>query len=318
MLKLETRAHLEQLVTEGLEESLVLEYKACAALDRQSKQIDELCKDVSAMANSAGGQIVYGIIEDKTTHKPEKIDEVGVADTKITPEWIEQVLLSRIQPRLQKLSIIRIPLDKRETKFAYVIAVEATTTGPHQAPDKKYYRRFELSSVPMEDYEIGDVARRATTPQPVVTLNFASGNTATLEISPGQDISKPVALIATLGNLSPEPAYYTIVTIGIDASIIVRASDAFRPLGIRTEDDGHRLNFFRFQIGIPTSFPIFREALVPLDPTPLLLLFRFGPEADESLIRCKVQTPGFTSSEDWTIRRVGGRVTLSGPRPAGS
>jgi hypothetical protein len=53
MLKLETRVDLQRLVDEGLEESLVLEYKASPALDRQSKPIDELCKDVSAMANSA-------------------------------------------------------------------------------------------------------------------------------------------------------------------------------------------------------------------------------------------------------------------------
>jgi predicted HTH transcriptional regulator len=168
VLKIHTLADLQRIVDEGLEESLVLEYKASPALDRQSKAIDELCKDVSAMANSAGGQIIYGIAEDKLTHKPITIDH-GVSDPKLTREWIEQIILSRVQPRIQRLSIARISLDQAHTRFAFVLATEPTTIG-HQAPDKKYYKRFELSAVPMDDYEIRDVGRRASVPEPFVTF----------------------------------------------------------------------------------------------------------------------------------------------------
>src|SRR5260370_40407954 len=83
MLKLETRADLQRLVDEGLEETLSLEYKASPALVRESKAINELCKDVSAMANSAGGQIIYSIEEDKTSRTPLRI-YAGVSDPKIT------------------------------------------------------------------------------------------------------------------------------------------------------------------------------------------------------------------------------------------
>jgi hypothetical protein len=53
--------------------------------DGDSTKRDELCKDASALANSAGGQIVYGIEE--KDHKPVRVDE----GTQITREWIEQV-----------------------------------------------------------------------------------------------------------------------------------------------------------------------------------------------------------------------------------
>ena len=108
-LTLSTRADLQRIVDEGLEESLTLDYKASPALTREGKGPDELCKDVSALANSAGGQIVYGIEEDKATRKPSRVDD-GVADSKISREWIEQILNSRVQPRLSGVTTTRIDM----------------------------------------------------------------------------------------------------------------------------------------------------------------------------------------------------------------
>ena len=51
------------MVKDGIEESLVLKYKASAALGKKSKQKTEISKDVSAFANATGGQLIYGIAE---------------------------------------------------------------------------------------------------------------------------------------------------------------------------------------------------------------------------------------------------------------
>src|SRR5262245_21148346 len=99
MLKLETKADLQGLIDDEIQESLTLEYKASAALAKDSRARDELCKDISALANSAGGQIVYGIEEED--RKPKKID--GGSD--LTREWIEQVIDSKVQPRIEGLTI---------------------------------------------------------------------------------------------------------------------------------------------------------------------------------------------------------------------
>jgi hypothetical protein len=95
------------------------------------KNVLELCKDVSAMANSAGGPIVYGLAEDKKTHKPTNVDD-GITDEKITREWLHQILGSNIHPRMDGLSIQRVPLSA--TGYGFVISIEPTQTGPHQAP----------------------------------------------------------------------------------------------------------------------------------------------------------------------------------------
>ena len=83
MIGLKTKTDLQRLVDEGLEESLILDYKASPSLARDSGKPEELCKDVSALANSAGGQLVYGIEEDKTAGKPSKVDDGVTAQSQV-------------------------------------------------------------------------------------------------------------------------------------------------------------------------------------------------------------------------------------------
>src|SRR6476620_4623355 len=111
MLTLATKADLQRLIDDGIPESLTLDYKDSAALAKDSKSRDELCKDVSAFANSAGGQIVYGINE-----KNNKLDN-GSA---LTREWLEQVIDSNVQPRIEGLVITPIRLAKGN---GYVITI---------------------------------------------------------------------------------------------------------------------------------------------------------------------------------------------------
>lgn len=55
MNKLTSQADLQNLIDSEVEENLNLDYKAAGALEKNPKKKDEVSKDVSAMANSAGG-----------------------------------------------------------------------------------------------------------------------------------------------------------------------------------------------------------------------------------------------------------------------
>jgi predicted HTH transcriptional regulator len=194
MLKLENNSDLQRLVKEQIQESVALDYKASPALVKSDNQRNELCKDVTAFANSAGGQIVYGIVEEGGL--PTKVDDG--ADATITKEWIEQVIDSRVEPRIEGLVITPIQLAKG---LGFVITVrQATSRAPHQAPDKKYYKRQNFQSIAMEDYEIRDVLRRATTPDLFVTLTLGSDDTKF--VSDGDKSSA----ILKMGSLRSEPA----------------------------------------------------------------------------------------------------------------
>src|SRR5436190_4961563 len=117
MLNVEKKSDLQRLIDDDIQESVTLDYKDAAALGKTNSQRSELCKDVSAFANSAGGQIIYGIEEDG--HHPVRVQEAdAVNPAGISREWVEQVIDSDVQPRIQNLGIQ--PIDVAPDRVAYV------------------------------------------------------------------------------------------------------------------------------------------------------------------------------------------------------
>jgi hypothetical protein len=158
-----TEADLQSLITGQVEESIPLEYKHGDALARDDKKRDEITKDVSAFANSAGGLIIYGIAEGRTPttkHLPEALAPVD--RTQFSKEWLEQVV-QRIQPKIEGIEIIPISLASAPNHVAYAVSIPQGDTA-HQAADKRYYKRHNFIAVPMEDYELRDVMNRLTHP----------------------------------------------------------------------------------------------------------------------------------------------------------
>lgn len=157
-------AALQQYIDGGIEESSYLEYKAADALERTEGKRKEITKDVSAMANAAGGTVIYGIKEyddpDKK-HLPEAITPIN--RTQFSKEWLEQVI-NNIRPRISNVLIHPVSLSSGPNNVAYVVEVPQSNTA-HQALDFRYYRRFNFQVLPMEDYEIRDVMNRASSPE---------------------------------------------------------------------------------------------------------------------------------------------------------
>lgn len=199
-------ADLLALIRDQVQESLTLDYKANGALDRSDAKKNEVSKDVSAFANSAGGTIVYGMVE--SNHLPTQLD-AGFDPQDISREWIEQVINSRIQPRIDGVRIRAVELTTHPGRVAYVVSVPQSVRAPHQAADKRYYRRFNFQSVMMEDYEIRDVARRAT--RPVLDLEAR-------DIQFGFADSSRVAearVQFAAHNISSATATFVVVTMGL-------------------------------------------------------------------------------------------------------
>jgi hypothetical protein len=252
MLDLKTKADFQRLIDDEIRESLTLDYKGSAALSKDSKPRDELCKDVSAFANSAGGQIIYGVIE--KNQKPEALDQG--ADPTITREWIEQVIDSNVQPRIEGLIITPVPLEKGS---GYVISIpQAISRGPHQAPDKKYYKRQNFQSVPMDDYEIRDVIGRASKPALRVSFHFDQMlDHHNLIFRRDDENHVPVGLTPSVSNDSNEPALYAVVTIAIDARLNMFAGE-YEGAGFMNKN-GVKLRAFRIRFNPTKNLPIFKE-----------------------------------------------------------
>ncbi len=166
------QTRLQQYINEGTEEHTLLEYKGADSLGKSDGKKAEISKDVSAMANSAGGILVYGIKEfddDARKHLPEKLD--GIDRTQFSKEWLEQIINSNIQPRITGLSIYPVDLDTGPNHVAYVVEVLQSKTA-HQAKDKRYYKRFNFTVEAMEDYEVRDVMNRLVLPDAEPVFDF--------------------------------------------------------------------------------------------------------------------------------------------------
>jgi hypothetical protein len=159
---------IEDLINEKIEENLNLDYKASDSLQHNDKKANEISKDVSAFANSDGGVIIYGIREDsQNKHLPESIDPIE--RNEISKEWLEQIIQSRIRPRIDNIVIHPIPFGESIDRVIYVVEIPQSNTA-HQASDRKYYKRYNFNSEPMYDYEIRDILNR--TKFPIIDLEF--------------------------------------------------------------------------------------------------------------------------------------------------
>jgi uncharacterized protein (UPF0335 family) len=164
MLPPRNRNDVDKLIQNQVQENLHLDYKASGAIDHSKRA--EITKDVSAFANSDGGIIVYGVVEQNNI--PVSID-TGIDHRKFSREWLEQVINTNISPRIDGIEIVQIVLSS--DRSIYAVSVPTSFRGPHQSADKKYYKRYNFQSVAMEDYEINDIRNRKSSVVPLVNFD---------------------------------------------------------------------------------------------------------------------------------------------------
>lgn len=310
MLDLRTRADLQRLIDEQIGESLSLEFKASSALDRADHHKRELARDVSAFANSAGGQIVYGLAEREDRYE---VDD-GIDPNHISKEWIERVIDTSIFPRIEGLIIDVVALGG--DRVAYVVSIpQATSRAPHQAPDHRYYRRQNFQNVPMQDYEIRDMLRRGADPEPFLDVSFEGGR---LQYPLGRvdmpEQHRSVPLHMAIGNHSKEPAYYSILTLVVDNDLRVQSTGEFNPTG-NGQKNGTRVNYFTRRFSIPEFFPLFREAKHNVSNPPFRILIDpqyYGTHTD-FLFGYEIKVPGSAVGAVGFIQLRDATLTLTVP-----
>ncbi|HTO15408.1 MAG TPA: ATP-binding protein [Edaphocola sp.] len=151
-----TEEDIKQLISLKVEESIHLDFKQSDSLGKNDKKKLELAKDVSAFANSAGGFIVYGLIENNHV-----ADSLSFIDgDEITKEWIEQVIQTRIQRKIEGLKITPVRINNDLQKSIYIIKIPESSLAPHMTSDKRFYKRYNFESVQMEEYEIRNLYNR--------------------------------------------------------------------------------------------------------------------------------------------------------------
>lgn len=163
-----TIEQLQSLIDNQVDESTTLEYKSSFAKQKKEWK-EELAKDVSAMANSNGGTIIYGIREKNGANGhsiPEKL--MSIPKSEMSKDQLSQLLSSNIQPAIEGLEITYIPQD--DTSGFYIINVPRSNTAHQNRLTHVYYQRRNATVEAMEDYAIRDIMNRAKTP--IIDIEF--------------------------------------------------------------------------------------------------------------------------------------------------
>ena len=278
-----TYERLDNLCHNGITESVNLEFKRSDALRRTDAQRNELSKDISAMANSDGGVIIYGIAEDRETHGAGKLDD-GVDQSQIQPKWIEQVANSKIHPKIEGLTVTAVSIAPETTnRVAYVVEVPRGST-VHMAADNKYYKRYSSQNLPMEDYEVRDTMARDNIP--ILSLEIDN---------PTINANKTLDLHCSLVNASMTPAQWCVTELFIPESLETQLDGGAKGRGISRFTNGLPATFLQFVHGGPAAIPIWRGVRVNLfSGNPALIRLKI-PSTGKYPLEWRISSPGV----DW-------------------
>lgn len=143
---------IQSLIDIQAEENTYYEFKDARAID--DKQKAEISKDVSAFANADGGVIIYGLNEDRNTHKAVGLSFVD--SLKYSKEWLENVIHSNIHRKIDNLRIYKVDNPHNINESIYIVKIPRSTNAPHMSSDNKFYKRANFKVIAMEEYEVRD------------------------------------------------------------------------------------------------------------------------------------------------------------------
>lgn len=158
---------IQALIDNHAEEGVHMELKRANALSKENA--DKVTKTFSAFANSDGGVVIYGISEEEHVAS----DYSFVDGNTITTEYIS-MLARYVQPAIDGLTIYPIRKDNDFSKSVYVVKVPRSDKAPHMAKDHRYYKRNNVESIPMEDFDVKDVMSRIHNPKLGIVSCFLS------------------------------------------------------------------------------------------------------------------------------------------------
>src|SRR5437868_8746080 len=129
---------LESLLANSVTEGKTIEYKGTLPGNSDSDK-KEFLADVSSFANTAGGDLIFGILENRGV--PADISGLNIADSDLEIRRLDSIINDGLDPKI-RFTIRNI---QRQGKLpVFVVRVEGSWVGPHRVIFKghdKFYAR---------------------------------------------------------------------------------------------------------------------------------------------------------------------------------
>jgi len=156
-----TEAFLAQVCDEQWPETQTLEFKALLpANDESSRQ--EFRKDVCALANADGGDLIFGISE--KSGRASAILAISGVEADATKRRLQQILESKVEPRIHGIQFQACPIAAGG--FVLVLRIPNSYEGPHRfgpATEHRFPIRNDSSTTDMTYDQLRNAFGREST-----------------------------------------------------------------------------------------------------------------------------------------------------------
>jgi Putative DNA-binding domain len=122
-----TESFLSQICSEQWPETQTLEFKSILPLNAEENR-QEFRKDVCALANADGGDLVFGISE--RDGRAKDIHAITGNEVDAAKRRLRQILESKVEPRIHGIQIHACPVGS--DGFVLVLRVPSSFDGPHR------------------------------------------------------------------------------------------------------------------------------------------------------------------------------------------
>ncbi len=258
-----TRADLEALVANGVAESRSLDYKQALPGSGDSDR-KEFLADVCAFANSGGGDLVYGVVEDrdddgKPTGVPRALQGLtGIENLDPILLQLEQSVRAGIEPRV---SFNLKPILEFDSGPVLILRVHPSWAGPHMVSFKgssRFFARGGAGKYQMDIHQIREAFQLSSRLEEGIRgfrdqrLSLIKRGEAPAKFPPGPKVvlhSVPFQSMAPGGR---EPL--------IDLSLLEEASGHITRVLRGTSDPGPNLDGWRISfVGYDVVVQMFRN-----------------------------------------------------------
>jgi predicted HTH transcriptional regulator len=149
-----TEKDLQALIDNSVLERRTIEYKR---LLPSNSDVDkkEFLADVSSFANASGGDLIYGIIQDKETGAPERLEGLDIKNVDQEILRLDNLIRNGIEPRIPSLAIK--PISLSNSRVALIIRINKSWVSPHRVSFKEYdkfYTRGSNGKYPLDVTEL--------------------------------------------------------------------------------------------------------------------------------------------------------------------
>ena len=151
-----SEADLQSLIDEEKIEKKVLDYKSELPGNSDSDKKDFLA-NVSSFANAVGGDLIYGVIEDRKTGKPEKLEGIEIINVDQEILRLDQIIRNGIEPNIPSSSINIREIQLKNSKYVLIIRINRSWISPHRISFRswdRFYSRSTNGKYPLDVQEL--------------------------------------------------------------------------------------------------------------------------------------------------------------------